>query len=61
MLAQWGSLYLDSHGEEDFGLSKPLQLNIPRMQKLMYEIRENSWVWRQSSKNLVWRIPIGII
>ena len=61
MLAQWGSLYLDSHGEEDFGLSKPLQLNIPRMQKLIYEIRENSWLWRQSSKNLVWRIPIGII
>jgi hypothetical protein len=59
MVAQWGSLYLDSHGEEDSNLSKPLQLSQSRVEKLNNEIRENSWLWKQGSKNLTWRRPLG--
>ena len=60
-IAPWGSLYLDSHGEEDFGLSKPLQLDVGgRLEKLRSEIRENSFIWKQSSKNFQWK-PVGIL
>ena len=59
MVAQWGSLYLDSHGEEDSNLSKPLQLSQSRIERLNIEIRENSWLWKQGSKNLTWRRPLG--
>ncbi len=59
MVAQWGSLFLDSHGEEDMNLSKPLQFSQHRFEKLVNEIRENSWLWKQGSKNLTWRRPIG--
>ena len=57
-VAQWGSLYLDSHGEEDPGLSKPLTLSLERVAVLRAEIRENSWIWRRGAKSLVWR-PAG--
>lgn len=61
MVAQWGSLFLDSHGEEDSNLSKPLQLNAARLEKLTNELREHSWFWRQGSKQLVWRRPASHI
>ena len=61
MVAQWGSLYTDSHGEEDFGLSKPLTLNLERVGRLTAELRENSWLWRQGSKTLSWKKPVGLL
>jgi hypothetical protein len=57
MVAQWGSLFLDSHGEEDSNLSKPLQLSSARLERLVGEIREHAWLWRQGVKQLVWRRP----
>jgi hypothetical protein len=60
-IAPWGSLYLDSHGEEDFGLSKPLQLDIRnRLERLRAELRENSFIWKQGAKNFQWK-PVGIL
>ena len=60
-IAPWGSLYLDSHGEEDYGLSKPLQLDIStRLERLRSELRENSFIWKQSAKKFQWK-PVGIL
>ena len=61
VIAEWGSLYTDSHGEEDFGLSKPLMLNPDRVRKLVNELREQSWVWKGGSKELPWKFSTGII
>lgn len=61
VIAEWGSLYTDSHGEEDFGLSKPLMLNSDRVRKLLNELREQSWVWKGGSKELPWKFSTGII
>jgi len=61
MAASWGSLFLDSHGEWYPNLSKPLQLNQARIERLVNELRENSWVWKQGSKNLSWRRPFGLL
>ena len=55
MFAKWGSLYLDSHGEEDPTLSKPLTLSLEQVDRLRNEIREQSWVWKHGSKKLAWK------
>jgi len=60
-VAHWGSLYLDAHGEEDYGLSKPLQLDVTgRFEKLRCEIRENSFIWKQGVKKFQWK-PVGLL
>jgi hypothetical protein len=60
-VAHWGSLYLDSHGEEDYGLSKPLQLDVSgRLERLRSELRENSFIWKHGAKNFQWK-PVSFL
>lgn len=42
-IACWGSLYLDSHGEEEYNLARPLHISEARLQQLTESLREVSF------------------
>jgi hypothetical protein len=60
LVTPWGSLYLDSHGEEDYTLSRPLMLNMEKVKRLTAEIQENSFEWKAGSKGFDWK-PVSFL